>query len=174
MDTFTQAYVTAALWTSTCDDGDEPLDKNHSAEDIHPDTMTIMVEDCLAFQDMCGCMFADRTGNCLQDAEAQAGHDFWLTRNGHGCGYWDGDYTEPSATTLAEVSKAFGTYDLYVGDDGAIYGNTRFFISRDKAPQGATAGEIWLDRPENNFSVTQHGEPFAVWNKKTETWQTIA
>lgn len=22
---------------------------------------------------------------------AQAGHDFWLTRNGHGAGFWDGD-----------------------------------------------------------------------------------
>ena len=53
--------------------------------------------------------------------EEHAGHDFWLTRNGHGCGFWDGDWTEPAATKLTESAENFGDYDLYIGDDGKIY-----------------------------------------------------
>jgi hypothetical protein len=51
-----------------------------------------------------------------------AGHAFWLTRNGHGAGFWDGDWPEPHASALDEASKAFGSFDLYVGDDGMIHG----------------------------------------------------
>ena len=54
-------------------------------------------------------------------ADDTAGHDFWLTRNGHGCGYWDGDYPEPQATEMTDASKVFGEFNIYPGDDGAIY-----------------------------------------------------
>lgn len=46
---------------------------------------------------------------------------FWLTRCGHGCGFWDGDWSEPAATILTDAAHAFGNVDLYVGDDGKIY-----------------------------------------------------
>jgi hypothetical protein len=48
------------------------------------------------------------------------GHDFWLTRAGHGAGYWDGDYPETGAR-LTVASKLFKPVDLYIGDDGKIY-----------------------------------------------------
>jgi hypothetical protein len=50
-----------------------------------------------------------------------AGHDFWLTRNGHGAGFWDGDWPEPLATVLTDAAHAFGELSPYVGDDGLIY-----------------------------------------------------
>ena len=53
---------------------------------------------------------------------AYAGHDFFLTRCGHGCGYWDGDWPKGIAEGLDKLAKGFGAYDLYVGDDGPIYG----------------------------------------------------
>jgi hypothetical protein len=55
------------------------------------------------------------------DEMGRAGHDFWLTRCGHGAGFWDGDWPEPYATMLTDAAKAFGEVDLYVGDDGMIY-----------------------------------------------------
>ncbi len=54
------------------------------------------------------------------DVLGQAGHDFWLTRNGHGCGFWDGDWPEPQASLLTQASKAFGGVDPYVSDDGEV------------------------------------------------------
>lgn len=49
-----------------------------------------------------------------------AGHDFWLTRNGHGAGFWDrglGDL----GTRLAMSARAYGSQTLMLGHDGKIY-----------------------------------------------------
>ena len=53
--------------------------------------------------------------------DGRAGHDFWLTRNHHGAGFWDGDWPEPQATALTDAAHAFGERNLYLGDDGRIY-----------------------------------------------------
>lgn len=110
---FTQSYIETALWSSIGDDS-EPLDKNHSAADLATETRDKMATDCIDFQ--------AKYGHLYDDAR-QAGHDFWLTRNGHGAGFWDGDYPEPQATELTEASKTYGEYNLYIGDDGRLYGS---------------------------------------------------
>lgn len=46
--------------------------------------------------------------------------DFWLTRNGHGCGFWDGDWPE-HGDELTDICCKFSVIDLYVGDDGLVY-----------------------------------------------------
>ena len=48
-------------------------------------------------------------------------HDFHLTSQGHGVGFWDGDYPEPQASRLTEASKKYEFVCFYVGDDGKIY-----------------------------------------------------
>jgi hypothetical protein len=49
-----------------------------------------------------------------------AGHDFWLTRNHHGCGFWDRGLGE-LGDQLTKASQQFDEIDLYVGDDGKLY-----------------------------------------------------
>ena len=123
-DEFTASYVAAALWSSTDDDG-EPLDNRFTADDISTNTLAAMWRDCDAFY------AANRDAIEHDDAPSasdgmgsagQAGHDFWLTRCGHGAGFWDGDWPEPMATQLDNAAKAFGNVDLYIGDDGMIWG----------------------------------------------------
>lgn len=111
---FTLAYIDAALWSSTDDDG-EPLDANYSVRDIDAATRKRMADDCAAFLD------ANWEALATADLE-QGGHDFWLTRNGHGCGYWDGDWAEPHATELTDAAHRCGEFNLYIGDDGRIDG----------------------------------------------------
>lgn len=115
LDEFTQAYVECALF-STNDESDpsggEPLDDNYGPEDIDPETLTKMVTDCRRFQ-----------AECCKDIGihlSRAGHDFWLTRNGHGAGFWDDDWPKPAAWRLTEASDRFGEFNLYVGDSGTI------------------------------------------------------
>jgi hypothetical protein len=125
MDAFTRAYITAALWSST-DDADEsggaPLDRNYSADDLAPETLAKIEADCAAFQAKAGELIADDEPKLYQDntRDEHAGHDFWLTRNGHGCGFWDGDWPK-HGDALTEIAKGFGGCGLYVGDDGRIY-----------------------------------------------------
>lgn len=109
---FTTAYIRTALWTETDEDG-EPLDKNYKADDIHPDTLARMVADCARFQ--------KSNGDRLPIVRlSRAGHDFWLTRNGHGAGFWDGDWPE-HGEALTASAKTYGTFDLYVGDDNKLH-----------------------------------------------------
>lgn len=54
----------------------------------------------------------------------QVGHDFALTRNGHGAGFWDrGDetYSKSMRDETTEMSKVYGGVYLYLGDDGYLY-----------------------------------------------------
>ena len=49
-----------------------------------------------------------------------AAHDFILTRNGHGAGFWDGDWSEPIATKLTELCKKFGEINIYLSDENLL------------------------------------------------------
>lgn len=109
IDEFTTAYVKCALW-STLDESNEqggvPLEENYGTGDIHWKTMDVMVQDCESFQSR----FAEENHH-----PSRAGHDFWLTRNGHGAGFWDGDWPELQASRLTDASMEFGEFCLYVG-----------------------------------------------------------
>lgn len=122
MDNFTSAYITAALWSST-DDSGTPLDDNFTEDDIAPETLEKIENDCLRFQTAYSRLFTTENHRESRETSVEefAGHDFWLTRNGHGAGFWDGDWTEPAATLMTEGSKTFGAFDLYIGDDGRLY-----------------------------------------------------
>lgn len=117
LDEFTLAYIMAALWTF---DDDAPLGEYSTSgrfETLFPlidgDTLLKMVADCAAFQ---------KQADLTDYPTASAGHDFWLTRNGHGCGFWENEHgTEAQCYKLTDLSKTFGECDLYYGDDRKIY-----------------------------------------------------
>lgn len=49
------------------------------------------------------------------------GGDLYLTCNGHGAGFWDGDW-EPHGEALTDAAHGAARYlDSYVGDDGRVY-----------------------------------------------------
>lgn len=125
LDPFTRAYIKAALWSSMDDDGN-PLDSYYSESDLTADTLDKIKADCAKFQEENSATLESATCNrgsgeySSNRASEQAGHDFWLTRNCHGCGFRDGDWSEPEATLLTEASDKFGECDIYVTDDGEL------------------------------------------------------
>lgn len=147
-DTFTDSYLETAIWSSTVeyeelqvaaeagidackdaleshDDDDSfkaghygiPMDECFGVEDIAEDSLRAMVNDCLSFQHMYQTLLADCDNS-------QAGHDFWLTRNHHGAGFWDGDYPESIGQSLTDAAHAEGSCGLYIGDDGKVYSHS--------------------------------------------------
>lgn len=120
---FLRGYTTAALWSSSDEHGG-PLDAVFSADDISPACMLAMNGDC---QDFCKANMPDLLEYCQKmkneqcPGEELAGHDFWLTRNGHGAGFWDRGLGE-LGKRLSDSAKVYGSVDLYAGDDGFIYG----------------------------------------------------
>lgn len=125
LDPMTKMYLGTALWSShdnADDSGGEPLDANYSIEDIHPASVEKAKADCASFREKAGDLLVGLEDIRNQgDIMSSVGHDFWLTRNGHGAGFWDGDYPEAVGEALTKLSKEFGGQDIYVGDDGSIY-----------------------------------------------------
>lgn len=124
LDAFTEAYLECALWSSTeCDeDGNmgAPLDENHDFDSLSLETLESAIADCKAFQEENADDLAAVSDEYGAD-NAQHGHDFWLTRNGHGCGFWDRGYGE-LGEALSKASKAYGSVDL-MAHEGVVYGS---------------------------------------------------
>lgn len=119
IETFLAAYIECALWSSndeSDESGGEPLDANYSADDLAPEAYTQMRADCEAFLAKA---FEIGLQGLEHDLEC-AGHDFWLTRNGHGAGFWDGDWGD-QGDALTKLAETFRHVDLYIGDDNKIH-----------------------------------------------------
>ena len=116
MRTETTHYLIAALWADLRDDEGEPLDE-YSILDIDGASIETAESDVAAFLAMADSKLP-ASWRDHWDAE-QIGHDFWLTRNGHGAGFWDRG--RPFGDELTRIAESFGTADIYLGDDGVVY-----------------------------------------------------
>ena len=107
--TFTNAYVECAVWTTTHEE--EPI----TDYELALGAVEQMTADCAEFYRAHSETWCD-----VGLTDEQAGHNFWLTRNGEGTGFWDrGIGAVGDALTAA--AKTCGVRDLYVGDDGLMY-----------------------------------------------------
>ena len=95
---FFTAYLEAIDFTETGD-----LEQPEPGAILDPDFYRESMIDCLAFYSHNECYLS-------HDNIEQAGHDFWLTRNGHGTGFWDSPeiYGEHNAKRFTKVSESFG------------------------------------------------------------------
>ena len=102
-----EAYLVAALWTN------EEEIEGGNIHDFDPEAKESANNDVLAFM--------KAAGELLQGMEPeQIGHDLWLTRNGHGAGFWDRGLGE-KGEVLSNIARKMGGKDLYRGDDGKLY-----------------------------------------------------
>lgn len=114
---FARAYVEAALWLMSEDD-----EGSKTVDDLDRGTLYAMAKDADRFA-LCNRALIDLAGL----ADSRAGFCFWLSRNGHGSGYFDeADSRAPvevvnACDRLQEAARKAGGRDLYRGDDGKIY-----------------------------------------------------
>ena len=111
-------YLACALWSSVHfageDDDGTPFDEVDA--ELAPEARAAMEAELQDFADL-----LEREGiDEIPLSDEQIAHDFWLTRNGHGAGFWDRGIGE-IGDTLTTWAKSFGSCDLYLGDDGLIY-----------------------------------------------------
>ena len=111
-------YLAAMLWASSDDNG-EPLDSNYSIDDVSSDLKKQSIADIEKFVQSCETFDIDLS---QFDAE-QIGHDFWLTRNGHGSGFWARPeiYGEDTCIQLTNIAECFDMQHPYIGDDSKIH-----------------------------------------------------
>lgn len=115
---FVQGYCEALLWANTRVVDDEDLDvdrfwwlapsRQWALEAFDGDDRQRITEQC---EDFVTAQWAD----LRHLTPAQAGHDFLLTRSGHGAGFWDRGYGE-LGTRLSDASRVYGDTSAWCYD----------------------------------------------------------
>ena len=123
-----RAYLECAAWCTNDEStpqGGQPFDALEGWRDLlAPEVIERAEKDCEAFKeanqrDLGGALDPESAGDW---SDEQAGHDLWLTRCGHGSGFWDRDFgSKAGRQSLSDAARAMGNLDLYLGDDGRIY-----------------------------------------------------
>lgn len=126
-DEMYKAYVYCLLWSSTeCDEDGQELwsyDGMFTGDDIAPLAAAQVVADIEGFVELIGgadviaALDYGKRGQIWSNFDL-AGHDFCLTRNGHGTGFWDrglGDI----GNVLTIWAQTFGSQSPYASDDGS-------------------------------------------------------
>ncbi len=129
-DLFVRQYIATHLWLNG-DDDTEAFDEKYGYEDIDIDSLERVKGDCYLFLALASETIPVIRGKInrpnqpdFTDEEADytmIAHDFVLTRNGHGAGFWDGDYPDAEGNVLAGMADGFKQEHMYLGDDGRIY-----------------------------------------------------
>ncbi len=112
IDSFVEDYLRTAAWVS-CDSGE-----NTNFTKVGK---AIAKEDCLKFITAVQKEFPKETAQSIleykgTELEYLAAHDFFLTRNGHGAGFWDKPENyggQVIADKLTDICKEIGSTDCY-------------------------------------------------------------
>lgn len=125
-------YIACALWSES-DDSGRLLDERFTAGDIPDGAAQAMRSECARFYDdnsADGFKFVVAVGAKFgRDGYVEFGHCFWLSRNGHGSGFFDRFMTsDGSAEEDAEVCERLqaaaaktGERSMVICDDGSLY-----------------------------------------------------
>lgn len=108
LEQFQRGHKATALWAENDEEGN-PLDDRFGWQDYDEHTEKEMDADAAHFYHSHHHLFGDA------DPE-HAGHDFWLSRNGHGTGFFDGNYGDHNEE-LQRAANAAGEYSLYADHD---------------------------------------------------------
>ena len=132
INSFIKGYLTAALWSSTDTLPSSRDNPDNDGETVNLDDFEWADGEDVKLHGDCVDFIATYEADLLTYAEERnfhpggydvwecAGHDFWLTRNGHGVGYWDRCLGE-LGQRLTAASKTYGCVDLYLGNDELVY-----------------------------------------------------
>ncbi len=104
-------YKAAAAWSSTDEETGDPID-SRPTDGWAPGALEKSREELARF--------IARAGSDLADmCPSQVGHDFWLTRNGHGAGFWDRDLGE-LGDRLTKLAEEFGERYCYIDSNNQV------------------------------------------------------
>lgn len=109
---FFEAYCACAAWTATSDDG--MVIASGMPDEVPEDVRTALEPDARKFYDDNHHLWAFEDGY----GDPGAGHDFWLTRNGHGAGFWDRGLKH--GDVLTEKCKPYGGVDVWLDEAGFV------------------------------------------------------
>jgi hypothetical protein len=114
---FVLAYIETLLWSEG-----EIYDENENCIGMFDEYDLCDIALCSVKEMVCDCKsFIEEIEAIKIDMKTDyIAHNFCLTRNGHGTGFWDrglGDLGD----RLTDMCKPYGGQNLYMGDDKKLY-----------------------------------------------------
>ena len=122
IEEFFKGYLSALVWSENTGDMYEgeharySITDEHDESDMTLDAISESFEDCNDFVSHNIAMLEARE---LATDWASMGHDFALTRNGHGAGFWDRGLRFDNE--LSDECEPYGSAHLMMGDDGLLF-----------------------------------------------------
>ncbi|MNQ85850.1 hypothetical protein D3C85_1010260 [compost metagenome] len=124
-DEFFRGYLAAALWSSSDTHPVTQEDVELDKFDWAPGQAESLKADARDFFDTHYALLAEYVELRVNDGRKweYAGHDFWLNRCEHGCGFWDRDCGEvgDKLADLVGHGTDYPNIDLTLGDDLLVY-----------------------------------------------------
>lgn len=137
LNTVLHAYAETALWTEhVCGCGEVPCGNQQRLQELldRDGVVCPMSLREAGFPDL---RFIDGTAVTAMEVDVvdfvmgnwddvneldpeMVGHDFWLTRNRHGAGFWDRGL-DVLGDRLTAAAHAYGEASLMLGDDGKVH-----------------------------------------------------
>ena len=118
VDEILTSYFEAALWTDEDRLAEEVGDdkaKSFTIFDFSDETKAKAKEEIEQFMQKAGQYLTNVTDDMI-------GHDFWLTRNHHGAGFWDRkEIGYEIGDKISEICHEFRELMVVVGDDEKLY-----------------------------------------------------
>ena len=130
-----QHLAATILWSefdNSTPSGDEPLDENYGIQDFDPESLAILSQKFQAFVSRAEAAITEATGSAdwtsidefyigPSSSDYQTEHDYIMTVNGHGCGFWEEHDWEPGVgTILTNLTKQDREIHAFV-QDGKVY-----------------------------------------------------
>ena len=122
IDEFFKGYLSALVWSENTGDMHEGehakynITDEHDHSDMTLDAISESFEDCNDFVSHNIAMLEERA---VATDWSSMGHDFALTRNGHGAGFWDRGLRFDHE--LSEECKPYGSAHLMMDEDGLLF-----------------------------------------------------
>jgi hypothetical protein len=115
IDNIVDSYLHAAFWTEEEQIKDNNDDLDLSSTDFSEKSIEESKNDII--------MFMEKAGQYLNNiSDDLIGHNFWLTRNHHGAGFWDmKELDEEIGEIVTKICHEFKEKYVYLGDDGKLY-----------------------------------------------------
>lgn len=112
------AYLRAALFTASGEDG-EPLNREFDVTDFDDTSRTEAYAVCASFVEQHAALLEEGESGVDPD---QAGHDLWMTRNGHGAGFWEEEWGK-AGERLSTAAARLGEAHVFLSEneDGGRY-----------------------------------------------------
>ena len=120
---FLSAYLECMLWASTdlYVETDQSFDSSgYGPDDIEKNTLDSIRGECRDFLESFGHLITEENFLGQGGPFEHAGHDFFLTRNRHGAGFWDGAWKTEVGKELTQASHPYGSTYFFVNEQNKI------------------------------------------------------